>query len=69
MLQDNSQRNGYKLVDVAEAIVDSHLLLLQSPSSRGTPSERPGRSFSSPRVVCCTRQRLMDRRARWFSGP
>ncbi len=28
MLRDHSQHNGRKLVDVAEAIVDSHLLLL-----------------------------------------
>ena len=28
MLRDHSQHNGQKLVDVAEAIVDSHLLLL-----------------------------------------
>ena len=28
MLRDHSQHNGHKLVDVAEAIVDSHLLLL-----------------------------------------
>ena len=31
MLRDHSQHNGHKLVDVAEAIVDSHLLLLPSP--------------------------------------
>jgi AmiR/NasT family two-component response regulator len=35
MLRDHSQHNGHKLVDVAQAIVDSHLLLLppvaQSP--------------------------------------
>jgi response regulator NasT len=28
MLRDHSQHNGRKLIDVAEAIVDSHLLLL-----------------------------------------
>jgi response regulator NasT len=28
MMRDHSQHNGHKLVDVAEAIVDSHLLLL-----------------------------------------
>jgi response regulator NasT len=28
MLRDHSQHNGHKLVDVAQAIVDSHLLLL-----------------------------------------
>lgn len=31
LLRDHSQHNGHKLVDVAEAIVDSHLLLLPSP--------------------------------------
>jgi AmiR/NasT family two-component response regulator len=30
MLRDHSQHNGRKLVDVAQAIVDSHLLLLPS---------------------------------------
>ncbi len=36
MLRDHSQHNGHKLVDIAEAIVDSHLLLLaplQQPAS------------------------------------
>ena len=28
MLKDHSQHNGHKLIDVAQAIVDSHLLLL-----------------------------------------
>ena len=28
LLRDHSQHNGHKLVDVAQAIVDSHLLLL-----------------------------------------
>jgi hypothetical protein len=41
MLRTHSQHNGRKLVDIAEAIVDSHLLLLpplvQSPvDGRGT---------------------------------
>jgi AmiR/NasT family two-component response regulator len=35
MLRDHSQHNGRKLVDVAEAIVDSHLLLL--PPQSGAP--------------------------------
>ena len=30
MLRDHSQHNGQKLVDIAQAIVDSHLLLLPS---------------------------------------
>jgi hypothetical protein len=33
MLRDHSQRNGRKLVDVAQAIVDSHLLLLPAAST------------------------------------
>jgi AmiR/NasT family two-component response regulator len=37
MLRDHSQHNGRKLVDVAQAIVDSHLLLL-------SPQELPGAS-------------------------
>jgi response regulator NasT len=32
MLKSHSQRNGRKLVDVAEAVVESHLLLLPSPA-------------------------------------
>jgi response regulator NasT len=39
MLRDHSQRNGRKLIDVAQAIVDSHLLLLPSPASP-SPSEQ-----------------------------
>ena len=30
LLRDHSQHNGHKLIDVAQAIVDSHLLLLPS---------------------------------------
>jgi response regulator NasT len=37
MLRDHSQNNGHKVVDVAQAIVDSHLLLL-GPS----PPDAPG---------------------------
>jgi AmiR/NasT family two-component response regulator len=40
MLRDHSRHNGHKLVDVAQAIVDSHLLLLPpmpQPASPGTP--------------------------------
>jgi AmiR/NasT family two-component response regulator len=39
MLRSHSQRNGHKVVDVAEAIVESHLLLLpfpQQPSAADT---------------------------------
>ena len=41
MLRDHSQHNGHKLVDVAEAIVDSHLLLLPplvQPAAPTTPA-------------------------------
>jgi AmiR/NasT family two-component response regulator len=31
MLRDHSQHNGHKLVDIAQAVVDSHLLLLAPP--------------------------------------
>src|SRR6185312_8957998 len=34
MLRDHSQHNGRKLVDVAQAVVDSHLLLLPHSSKR-----------------------------------
>ncbi len=33
MLRDHSQHNGRKLIDVAEAIVESHLLLLPPPTT------------------------------------
>jgi AmiR/NasT family two-component response regulator len=35
MLRNHSQHNGRKLVDVAQAVVDSHLLLLPPPPSTG----------------------------------
>jgi response regulator NasT len=45
MLRDHSQHNGRKLIDVAEAVVESHLLLAlrpqsetASPSSNGPPA-------------------------------
>ncbi len=42
MLRDHSQHNGRKLVDVAEAIVESHLLLLPSPvQASPTPAALP----------------------------
>jgi response regulator NasT len=40
MLRDHSQHNGHKLVDIAQAIVDSHLLLLPTLTSPATASER-----------------------------
>ena len=42
MLRGHSQHNGRKLVDVAQAVVDSHLLLLPPMTQPLTPSERPG---------------------------
>src|SRR5207248_1260998 len=42
MLRDHSQHNGRKLVDVAQAVVDSHLLLLPPSPERAAVSE-PGR--------------------------
>jgi response regulator NasT len=39
MLRHHSQHNGRKLVDVAEAIVESHLLLLPAPAQ--APSKSP----------------------------
>ena len=42
MLRDHSQHNGRKLVDVAQAIVDSHLLLLPPLEQPAPPPERPG---------------------------
>jgi AmiR/NasT family two-component response regulator len=41
MLRDHSQHNGHKVVDVAQAIVESHLLLLPPLAPPATPSERP----------------------------
>ena len=41
MLRDHSQHNGHTLVDVAEAIIDSHLLLVPWLALPATPSERP----------------------------
>jgi AmiR/NasT family two-component response regulator len=41
MLRDHSQHNGRKLVDVAQAIVDSHLLLLPAGPQPPSPLEQP----------------------------
>jgi len=38
MLRDNSQHNGRKLIDVAQAVVDSHLLLLPPIPQQPLPS-------------------------------
>jgi hypothetical protein len=40
MLRSHSQRNGRKLIDVAEAIVESHLLLMPSPPEAFAIGER-----------------------------
>ena len=40
MLRTHSQHNGRKLADVAQAIVDSHLLLLPSVPEPATAAER-----------------------------
>jgi AmiR/NasT family two-component response regulator len=39
--RDHSQRNGHKLIDIAQGIVDSHLLLLPPLPQAPTASERP----------------------------
>lgn len=41
MLRDHSQHNGHKVIDVAQAIVESHLLLLLPLPQPPSPSERP----------------------------
>jgi AmiR/NasT family two-component response regulator len=41
MLRDHSQHNGNKLVDVAQAIVDSHLLLLPPLPQPAPATDRP----------------------------
>jgi response regulator NasT len=41
MLRDHSRHNGHKLVDVAQAVVDSHLLLQPSLKQSEAQSERP----------------------------
>src|SRR4051794_24038399 len=43
MLRDHSQHNGRKLVDVAQAVVESHLLLLLPPSPERVPMPEPAR--------------------------
>jgi response regulator NasT len=41
LLRAQSQRNGRKVVDVAEAVVESHLLLVPPPAGRPPPDEPP----------------------------
>jgi hypothetical protein len=40
MLKSRSQDNGRNVVDVAEAVVESHLLLLPLAEPRATPPAR-----------------------------
>src|SRR6187549_4058018 len=42
MLRDHSQHNGHKLVDIAQAIVDSHLLLLPPLLQPAPAQDSPG---------------------------
>ena len=41
LLRRHSQRNGQKLVDIAQAIVDSHLLLVPSVDPPTATESRP----------------------------
>jgi response regulator NasT len=41
LLRSHSQHNGRKLIDVAQAIVESHLLLLPSPAHQPTAPDLP----------------------------
>src|SRR5881409_2243514 len=50
MLRDHSQHNGHKLVDIAQAIVDSHLLLPSLvPSTSSEPPAYLSEAASGPR--------------------
>jgi ANTAR domain len=54
MLRSHSQHNGRKVVDVAEAVVESHLLLLSALPSRRQPPARRGspQRASNPSPAC-----------------
>ena len=41
MLRDHSQHNGHKVIDVAQAVVESHLLLV--PLMPHQPASTPAR--------------------------
>jgi response regulator NasT len=48
LLRDHSQRNGRKLIDVAEAVVESHLLLAPQPVHEGSSNRLDGHLPQSP---------------------
>ena len=72
MLRTHSQHNGRKLVDVAQAIVDSHLLLLQplaqSPADTDAnfPRRRRNRGANTGRLSACS---VVRRRRTSSTGP
>ena len=71
MLRDHSQHNGHKLVDVAQAIVDSQSCCRRrSPTCAGC---RPPGDKSTPSpgsaVLRSSSQRLSDRRSESSRGP
>jgi AmiR/NasT family two-component response regulator len=39
MLRDHSQHDGHKVIDIAQAIVDSHLLLLPPIAQLAAPPQ------------------------------
>jgi response regulator NasT len=47
MLRSHSQHNGRKVVDVAEAVVESHLLLLPPPAEAPAPARQAGFAATS----------------------
>jgi AmiR/NasT family two-component response regulator len=47
MLRSHSQHNGRKVVDVAEAVVESHLLLLPSVAEAPAPARQAGFAATS----------------------
>ena len=48
MLREHSQHNGHKLVEIAQAVVDSHLLLLPAPPRAATSPGPPTQPMSAP---------------------
>ena len=45
LLRSHSQHNGHKLIDVAQAVVESHLLLLPPPAQQPTAPDVPERTL------------------------